>query len=100
LADLPDLSDTESEEDWSPPASPLDDSPVGSLGEHGLVDSESYSRALRLIVRLGQPFSALLLAQQEGGEYKRIASDQNIVAQVKNATAVRNMMDVRTLEIL
>jgi hypothetical protein len=104
LVDLPDLSDTESEEDWSPPASPLDDSPVGSLGEHGPVDSESYSRALRLIVRLGQPFSAFLLAQQQGGEYKRIASDQNIVAQVKDVTAIRDTIEgvrsLRTVEIL
>jgi hypothetical protein len=101
MGDLPDLSDTESEEDWSPPVSPSDDSSeVGSLEEHGLADSESYSSALRLIVRLGQPFSAFLLAQQQGGEYKRIASDQNIIAQVKDMAAVRNMMDVRMLEIL
>jgi hypothetical protein len=99
LADPSDSSDTESEEDWSPSASPSDDSPVGSLGEHGLVDSESYSRALRLIVRLSQPFGAFLLAQQQGGEYKRIASDQNIIAEVKDMAAVTTM-DVRTLEIL
>jgi hypothetical protein len=101
-ADLSSLSDSESEEDLSdsPPASPLHDSPVGSLGENSPVDSESYSRALRLIVRLGQPFGAFLLAQQPGGEYKRIASDENITAQVKDITAVRDMMDVRTLEIL
>jgi hypothetical protein len=84
----------ESLEDWSPPVS------VGSLGEHGPVDSESYSRALRLIVRLGQPFSAFLLVQQPGGEYKRIASDHNIIAQVKDMTAVHDKMDVRTVEIL
>jgi hypothetical protein len=99
-ADLPYLSDSESEVDLSPPASPLRDSPVGSLGENGLVDHQIYSRALRLIVRLGQPFSVFLLAQQPGGEYKRIASDQSIIAQVHDMTAVDNMMDVRTLEIL
>jgi hypothetical protein len=101
LADLPDLFDTESEDDdWSPPVSPVDDSPVGSLGKHGPIDPESYSRALRLIVRLGQPFSAFLLAQQQGGEYKRIASDHNIIAQVKDMTAVYDMVDVRRIEIL
>ncbi|KAG0692918.1 hypothetical protein DFH29DRAFT_447081 [Suillus ampliporus] len=63
-------------------------------------NSESHSRALRLIVRLGQPFGALLLAQQYGGEYKRIASDNNIIARVRDMAAVRDMMDVRTLEIL
>jgi hypothetical protein len=54
---------------------------------------------LQLIARLGQPFSALLLAQQQGGEYKRIASDQDIIAQLKDVTVVRDM-DVRTVEIL
>jgi hypothetical protein len=77
----------------------LHDSPVGSLGEDGPSDSGSYSRALQLIVRLGQAFSALLLAQQQGVEYKRIASDQSITAQLKDMTVVRDM-DVRTMEIL
>jgi hypothetical protein len=99
LADLPELSDSESEEDWSPPVSPLDDSPEESLGDDGDVGSESHLRALRLIVRLGRPFGAFLLAQQWGGEYKRIAADQNIIAQVKDMTAVHDI-DVRTVEIL
>ncbi|KAG0706815.1 hypothetical protein DFH29DRAFT_1066710 [Suillus ampliporus] len=72
----------------------------GSPGENGPLYSESHLQALRLIVHLGQPFSAFLLAPQPGGEYKRIASDCNIVAQVKDVTSVRSMMDVRTLEIL
>ncbi|KAG1723172.1 uncharacterized protein EDB91DRAFT_1173282 [Suillus paluster] len=55
---------------------------------------------LRLLVRLGQPFGALLLAQQHVGEYKRIASDHNIIAQVKDVTSVGDMTDVRMLEIL
>jgi hypothetical protein len=32
------------------------------------VDYESYSKALRLISRLWEPFSAFLLAQLQGGE--------------------------------
>jgi hypothetical protein len=64
------------------------------------VDSGSYSGALQLIARLGQPFSAIMLAPQRGGEYKRIASDQNVIAQVKDMTAVHDLMDVRTVEIL
>jgi hypothetical protein len=95
--DLPYLSDSENEEDFPTPASSLPLPPVGSLGEN---DPESDSRALRLMVRLGEPFSALLLAQQPGGEFKRIASDQIIIAQVQDMTAVRDMMDIRTLEIL
>jgi hypothetical protein len=100
LADLPELSDSDGEEDWSLPISPLHDSPEESLGGDGEVGFKSHLRALRLIVRLGQPVNAFLLAQQWGGEYKRIASDQNIIVQVKDVTAVHDMMDVRTLEIL
>jgi hypothetical protein len=104
LLELPDFAgDAESLGDWPQPESPLDDSDesVGdSIGDKELADSESYSRALRLIVRLGQPFSAFLLAQQRGGEYKRIASDHDIIARVKDVTSVHSMMDIRTLEIL
>ncbi|KAG1882424.1 hypothetical protein F4604DRAFT_1990708 [Suillus subluteus] len=64
-----------------------------SPGEEELADSEYYSRALRLIVRLGQPFGAFLLVQQRGGEYKRIASDHDIIAQVKDEASVHNIMD-------
>ncbi|KAG2357071.1 hypothetical protein BDR07DRAFT_396678 [Suillus spraguei] len=63
------------------------------------VEEESRSQALRLMVRLGQPFDALLLAQQRVGEYKRIASDHNIVAQVKDIASV-HLMNVGTVEIL
>ncbi|KAG1731961.1 uncharacterized protein EDB91DRAFT_1152536 [Suillus paluster] len=72
-----------------------------SSGNRGPVDSESHFQALRLISCLGQPFHAFLLAQQHGGEYKRIATDCNIIAQVKDMASVRNMIDgVRTVEIL
>jgi len=55
---------------------------------------------LRLIARLRQPFSAFLLAQQQRGiEYKRIASDHNIIAQVNDMASIHDMV-VRTLEIL
>ncbi|KAG1824436.1 uncharacterized protein BJ212DRAFT_1320125 [Suillus subaureus] len=75
--------DTESEDGyWSAPGSPIDESRRGSPVEEEL------------------PFSALLLAQQRGGEYMRIASDHDIIAQVKDMASVDNMMDVRTLEIL
>ncbi|KAG1775777.1 hypothetical protein EV702DRAFT_415718 [Suillus placidus] len=53
-------------------------------GVQGPVHSESVSECLRLIIRLGRPFSAFLLAQQPSGEYKRIASDRNIMARVKD----------------
>ncbi|KAG1809421.1 uncharacterized protein BJ212DRAFT_1379961 [Suillus subaureus] len=63
-------------------------------------DLDSRSRALKLIACLGRPFNALLLAQQRGSEYKRIASDHSISAKVKSTTAVHDMMGVKMLEIL
>ncbi|KAG2339547.1 hypothetical protein BDR05DRAFT_991937 [Suillus weaverae] len=93
FAELHDFGDnTQSEdEDRTMPGSSVEQEPV---------DSESHSRALRLIARLGQPFSAFLLAQQHSGEYKRIASDCTIIAQIRDVASIHNMMDVRTLEIL
>ncbi|KAG1722583.1 hypothetical protein EDD22DRAFT_935209, partial [Suillus occidentalis] len=64
-------------------------------------DDELVARGLRLLVRLSRPFGALLLAQQRGGEYRRIASDKEIIAQVSDIASVNvDMMDIRTLEIL
>jgi hypothetical protein len=83
------VSDTHSIGDWSI-----------EHGEIGLADLGSYAITLQLIARLGQPFNAFLLAQQQGGEYKRIASDQNIIAQVKDVVAIHDMMDIRIVEIL
>ncbi|KAG2147910.1 uncharacterized protein EDB93DRAFT_1146147, partial [Suillus bovinus] len=94
LLELPDpADDTESVEDWSVSESTLLPS------ENEPVDSESHSRALRLMVRLGQPFGAFLLARQRDRAYKRIASDRNIIAHVKDMAAVDGMMDIKTLEI-
>ncbi|KAG1719760.1 hypothetical protein EDB19DRAFT_628512 [Suillus lakei] len=105
LLELPDFGDDtegeESEDDYcSAPGSPLDEPHDSSPVEQQLVDLDSHSRALRLILRLGQPFSAFLLAQQHGAEYKRIASNHAIIAQVKDMASVQSMMDIRTLEIL
>jgi len=74
--------------------------PSSPLRDNVPIDSESDSRELRLVVRLGQPFRAFLLAQQWGREYNRIAADHDIIAQVDDISSVRNVMDVRTLEIL
>ena len=40
---------------------------------------DNYTRALRLVVRLQQPFHALLLQHQPNGEFKRVAAEHNIV---------------------
>ncbi|KAG2128630.1 uncharacterized protein EDB93DRAFT_1256628 [Suillus bovinus] len=63
------------------------------------VEEEHHLRALRLMVHLGQPFGAFLLAQQRIGEYKRIASDHNIIAQINDIASVDNM-NVSSIEIL
>ncbi|KAG0697553.1 heterokaryon incompatibility protein-domain-containing protein [Suillus ampliporus] len=99
---LPDFADDAQSVVESVPDSPLDDSDSldGYPGDDGPIDMESHSRELGLLVRLGQPFGALLLAQQRGWEYKRIASDHNIIAQVKDVASVDDMVDIRTLEIL
>ncbi|KAG0697559.1 WD40-repeat-containing domain protein [Suillus ampliporus] len=100
--ELPDLAEeTESVDDVSEVESwQSDDSFSESSQDNEPVDSESSERASRLLVRLGQPFGALLLAQQRVGEYMRIASDHSIIARVKDVTAVLDMMDIRILEIL
>ncbi|KIK33436.1 hypothetical protein CY34DRAFT_711456 [Suillus luteus UH-Slu-Lm8-n1] len=77
------------------PSSLSHDSSEDYTGKQEVVDEES--REFRLLVRLGQPFSAFLLAQQRSGEYKRIASDHDIIGQVND---VRDLMDIRIIEIL
>ncbi|KAF8556850.1 hypothetical protein OG21DRAFT_1482764 [Imleria badia] len=55
----------------SAPSSPLAVEPAVTL--------DNYTRVLRLVVRLQQPFHALLLQQQLGGEFKRVAAEHEIV---------------------
>jgi hypothetical protein len=40
---------------------------------------DDYTRVLQLVVRLQQPFHALLLEQHSHGEYKRAAAEHEIV---------------------
>jgi hypothetical protein len=100
LAELPDVvDDMQSEEDdWSMPGSPSQNSPGEFPEAQESVDSELRDRALRLAACLEQPFGAFLLLRQRGGEYKRIASDHDIIAQVNDLSSIPSM--VRTLEIL
>ncbi|KAF8548148.1 WD40 repeat-like protein [Imleria badia] len=57
-------------------------------------------RALRLVVRLKQPFGALLLAPLAREQYKRIATDSLIMVQVREETLLDELMDgVRTVDI-
>ena len=63
-------SDLETES-GSAPNSPLRALPAASV--------DDYTRALRLVVRLQQPFHALLLQQQSNGEFRRVAVEHEIV---------------------
>lgn len=58
-------------ETGSAPSSPLHVAPAATIND--------YTRALRLIVRLQQPFHALLLQQQPNGEFKRVATEHEII---------------------
>jgi len=101
LLGLSDTADSDHDHDVM-----TDDSGTPSIfpseeSENDSVDLESDAQALRLLVRLGQPFRAFLLAQRPGGrEFSRVASDHDIVAEVEDVTSVRKLMDVRTLEIM
>ncbi|KAG2366248.1 hypothetical protein BDR07DRAFT_1396538, partial [Suillus spraguei] len=76
-AEQPDFTDdTESIGDETEPKSPMDNSQMDESDKSsgGLpVEEERGSRALRLMVRLQQPFDAFLLVRQGVGEYKRVA---------------------------
>ncbi|KAG2354047.1 hypothetical protein BDR07DRAFT_638530 [Suillus spraguei] len=102
-AEQPDFTDdTESIGYETGPESPIDGSQVDDsdkLSGGSPVEEEPGLQALRLMVRLQQPFDVFLLAQQPVGEYKRIASDYNIIAQVKDIASV-GQMNIGTVEIL
>ncbi|KAG1897532.1 uncharacterized protein F5891DRAFT_1047571, partial [Suillus fuscotomentosus] len=110
LLGLPDFSEQptfadegESVGDWSESESGSDDTDERSSNSPGeeevSVDSDLHSRSLRLMVHLGQAFNALLVAEQRVGEYKRVASDQYIIAQVKHPASI-DIMNIETLDIL
>jgi len=60
------------------------------LGDDPLFDLDA--RALRLLVRLRQPFGALLLASQKRGQYKRVATDSFIQVQIRVETSLSELM--------
>ncbi|KAG2337875.1 hypothetical protein BDR05DRAFT_1004670 [Suillus weaverae] len=99
LSGAPD--DAQSLGSWSDHGSSLQDSIHNFSGAPEVVDKDPCLQALQLIVRLGQPFSAILLERQPNGEYKRTASDQNIVAKlIDPASSIQTKMDIRYLDIL
>ncbi|KAF8124549.1 hypothetical protein EV363DRAFT_1132057, partial [Boletus edulis] len=77
----------------SPPTSPSQVVPAATM--------DDYTRALRLVVRLQQPFHALLLQQQPNGEFRRIAADDEIIVPGLEPS-IKFARDIRTevVEIL
>ncbi|KAF8555403.1 hypothetical protein OG21DRAFT_1496267 [Imleria badia] len=58
------------------------------------------TRALRLVVRLKQPFGALLLAPMARVQYRRIATDSLITVRVRDETSSNGFMEgIRTIDI-
>jgi len=58
------------------------------------------ARASRLLVRLRQPFGALLLASQKRGQYKRVATDSFIQVQIQAKTSLSELMaSIGTVDI-
>jgi hypothetical protein len=100
LPEFTDNGDSENLGDWSEPGSPRHYSHGDYTVKEELANSEALSPALQLIIRLGQPFNAILLAQQRGGEYKRIASDHDIIVQFEDMASFDNLTSIKTLEIL
>ncbi|KAF8124548.1 hypothetical protein EV363DRAFT_1132918, partial [Boletus edulis] len=90
--DYDEESDPETEPGFTP-TSPSRALPAATM--------DIYTRALRLVVRLQQPFHALLLQQQPNGEFKRVAAEHEIVVPgIKHS--INFAKDVRTevVEIL
>ena len=71
-SDFEDEDDSDPESDTgSAPSSPLAAVPAPTM--------DDYTRALRLIARLQQPFHGLILQKQTNGEFKRVAAEHEIV---------------------
>ena len=66
----------------------------------GVAQFDLATRALRLVVRLRQPFGALLLATLAREQYKRVATDSLIMVRVREETSLTELMDgIRTVHI-
>ena len=76
-------------------------SPMPSLSSIAgrMAQLDDYTRALRLVVRLEQPFSALLFQQTSNGKFRRVAVEREIIVQPRQIACSK---DVQTavLEVL
>jgi len=76
-------------------------SPHTAPSSHHTPQLDKLTRALRLFMRLRQPFGALLLVPLSHDEYKRVASDHPIVVQLLRGISPRYLAQkIRTLDIL
>ncbi|KAF8548434.1 hypothetical protein OG21DRAFT_1516295 [Imleria badia] len=71
---------------WISPLLDADFSSGAPLFDHA-------TRALRLVVRLKQPFGALLLAPLARVQYRRVATDSLIMVRVREETSLTELMD-------
>ena len=94
--------DDEDESD-SDPGSERGSAPTTPLHALPATMIDDYTRALRLVVRLQQPFHVLLLQQQHNGEFKRVASEHKIVVPgIQRRPGINLARDIRAevVEIL
>ncbi|KAI5989888.1 hypothetical protein EDD15DRAFT_2370189 [Pisolithus albus] len=59
---------------------------------------DDYTRALRLVVHLEQPFRALLLVKHPAGTYKRVAADREILVPLRKVSSLKDI-GAKVLEI-
>ncbi|KAF8133372.1 hypothetical protein EV363DRAFT_1162077 [Boletus edulis] len=86
-----DSGDTDDDDNSSAPASPLH-APSARV--------DRYTQALRLFSHLGHPFNALLLERQPNNQYKRVATEHEII--ISGVPYQTNPKDIRVkvLEIV
>ncbi|KIO01941.1 hypothetical protein M404DRAFT_718124 [Pisolithus tinctorius Marx 270] len=87
-------------EDDSESDTDSDSAEVAPLPAVPALQVDHYTRALEMIARLGQPFSALLLMKQPSGEYRRVAAENEIVVPGLGTNITSKNIRARVLEIL
>ncbi|KAI6011786.1 hypothetical protein EDC04DRAFT_3145675 [Pisolithus marmoratus] len=85
-------SDYNAGSDEVAPSSPLHAVPAPQV--------DDYTQALQMIARLGQPFNALLFVQQPNGEYRRVATENEIIVSGLGTDITSKIIQVKVLEIL
>jgi len=95
-----DSGDGDSDASFTNPHPPLSSHPVSV--PHHTPQLDKLTRALRFLVRLRQPFGALLLVPLSGhDEYKRVASDHPIVVRLVKGISPRYLAQkIRTVDVL